>query len=1379
MSLVKSLERTSITAWGPTKHTSHMIASGTVSSTIDANDFDSTAKLEIYDTNVGQLNSEMILLGTVVVRDVFTSISWGNKGVADNTYPYGIIIGGMSDGSIHIFNVAEIFNNNTQRALIYTYKPHRSVVTCIDYNVFSENGFASGSTDGDILIWNIQDIKNVLYQTPYDNTSNKSNMHNSSITNISWNNKFSQILCAGTDTGDIIVYDCRQRREKTRIRSHYRVKNISWSPDVATTFAVCYDNNNSIDIWDLRHPMQPKYRCEGIHTGNGIMSIEWSKHDSNILISSGDDGRIVSWNTNNGTYLSQYIIQPNTHYFDINIHPVKPNILAGSSVNGHVNIINIHHTGLHHMPKWYNKANGVSCGFGGRIITFIGYETVTVNSSDSNKVPQTPGQSRPPSPHNKPANTNQQQQTTKTTIQPLPPRVTVSQLLSDPSLVQNSNHLQQILQEQQFIQYCDNKAQSSQTHDEQTTWRFMRILFEQNQTQKNMLLYELGYTQPIETTNALDNIAKTIQANSVQSPHTQQQQSYSNAVSPHHQQQQQQPVQSLQTEEDYFNDDQFNDISTTQSDNKQDNIENGIDNVVGGQAIDNNDNITSPSQQQQLNGLVNGIHESLKLSDDKDYVETDDDKVIKQALVYGNFNVAVDRCISITRMSDALVIASFGNNELWEKTRNVYFSTHNNLFIRNIYKYIVIQDYNTIVEQTDLAYWQQTLALLITYTAGEQYITLINNLGNKLEYNNNLHAAVICYMCSNNVDKLVSIWSRITTLQDGIEKLSVFAASAQYRGYNVQSYLLSSKFSEYAAVLSTYGNLADAWNYLCIVSNTTPNAGNDENSAALLDRIYNAINSQYNPSNNNNQPPPPFPYAPVQVQPDPTIRNKLQAYEEYKRQQELLSRPPQQQIPQQPQMQMQTNPLQHQQQQQRMTQQQQYGMQQHQQQPQYNQQQYNPMQQQPQQQPKPQQQFAPQQQHQPTAYGQPPQQSMYGQQQQQQQQPPQPQQPPRPAYPQQPQQQGYNQPPPQSVPQTPLSQPQQPRGFNQPPPTAIQQPQFNQPPQQFNQPPNQQQQLTPQQQAPYGLPPQQQQPQPYGNQPPMPQQPNTYGLPPSQQQPSFPVATVPSQPHPALAPRTATGMTNQPPPQPIHQQPPQQSFQQQQQQQPSLVNQLPLHSQQSPPSFNDPTPQTQTPRFNQQPLQSAQSSPRQFNAPSLQQQQQPQQQLQQPAYGQQPQYSTQQLQSQPQRPPASVFNPNQSQTASPAQPATNGRNTPVHQQQQQPAQPIQLTAEQQQYISAINNLVNRLNSSGKLKGIDQKKVQDSQNKLKQLESQLSVNALSGNALRELQTICNAINNNDWNTANNAHKNLVQSAWTGNDAWIMALKNLITLGKRDL
>lgn len=51
------------------------------------------------------------------------------------------------------------------------------------------------------------------------------------------------------------------------------------------------------------------------------------------------------------------------------------------------------------------------------------------------------------------------------------------------------------------------------------------------------------------------------------------------------------------------------------------------------------------------------------------------DDAIQSALVVGNYNEAVDQCISANKMADALVIAHVGGTSLWESTREKYLKT--------------------------------------------------------------------------------------------------------------------------------------------------------------------------------------------------------------------------------------------------------------------------------------------------------------------------------------------------------------------------------------------------------------------------------------------------------------------------------------------------------------------------------------------------------------------------------------------------------------------------------------------------------------------------------------------------------------------------------
>jgi hypothetical protein len=78
---------------------------------------------------------------------------------------------------------------------------------------------------------------------------------------------------------------------------------------------------------------------------------------------------------------------------------------------------------------------------------------------------------------------------------------------------------------------------------------------------------------------------------------------------------------------------------------------------------------------------MNGV-ESLSISDKsapEQSMSAATQEVVKQALLVGNFEAAVDCCFRTGNLADGLVLASCGGADLWTKTQERYFqsqSTH-------------------------------------------------------------------------------------------------------------------------------------------------------------------------------------------------------------------------------------------------------------------------------------------------------------------------------------------------------------------------------------------------------------------------------------------------------------------------------------------------------------------------------------------------------------------------------------------------------------------------------------------------------------------------------------------------------------------------------
>lgn len=679
MSVLKQLDRAARTAWCPSSKFRTLIASGTIAGTID-DSFETKSQLEIYDIDLGSSSHEMRLLGSIGSKDCFHSVAWGAKGIEDGSMPYGIVAGGMSDGSINIWNVNSILNKDAG-ALQSRSDLHKGQVLGLQFHPQQPNLLASGATDGEVYVWDLINLKEPKATKP--NPSLKQATL-SAITALAWNKNAPQILASSSEVGETTVWDLRQKRSIITIRNSARMNVrstcLAWNPAASVQLAVSYSNYPVAEVWDLRQSMTPKVKLEGYHHSS-ILALDWCPHDPSILLTVGEDSRMASWNPITGAFLSEY--SSASVNFDIQWSPTIPNLISTCSYDGKVNIESINHTGAGHVPNWMQQPSSVSFGFGGKLVS-------VVNEGDA--VKQTvPG--APPSPSHKPKSH----------------RVNIQQLVTDPEVLQRAEGLQEILRQGDFPNFCAYKVSHSADEDEKVTWTFMKILFEDEKNQRYLLLKELGFEPPASSEIVMPQ--PTV------------------------------PVVPAISEEDFFNQD-----------------------------------FAQPAEAENVDGMngalgdMNGIGEALP-ADEKEseakasaapavpegpFREDADDVAIRKALVFGDFKAAVDRCLASNRMADAIVFASFGPQPLWEETRAAYFKQHKHPFIRNIMKCVSNQSLDEMVQQSELDNWRETLAILITYTTTDKYRELVNLLGSRLEHAGKNVAAVVCYICSSNIDKAVS-----------------------------------------------------------------------------------------------------------------------------------------------------------------------------------------------------------------------------------------------------------------------------------------------------------------------------------------------------------------------------------------------------------------------------------------------------------------------------------------------------------------------------------------------------------------------------------------------------------------------------------------------
>ncbi|GAW79468.1 protein transport protein SEC31 [Plasmodium gonderi] len=217
------------------------------------------------------------------------------------------------------------------------------------------------------------------------------------------------------------------------------------------------------------------------------------------------------------------------------------------------------------------------------------------------------------------------------------------------------------------------------------------------------------------------------------------------------------------------------------------------------------------------------------------------ESIIKECVLVGNIETAVELCLHKNRMADALFLSSFGGEQLWHKTKTIYIKKQNNSFIRNI-NYILDDKLDLLVKQIDLSHWGEALSILCTYGINnDNFNILCETLAKRLQNEKfDIRAASICYLCASNFDQTVEIWSDmpstknslLSVLQDLVEKMTVLKMAVKYDMCNL---IMNKKINQYAELLANSGRLKAAMTFLCLIQDDQT-----EESLILRDRIFNS-----------------------------------------------------------------------------------------------------------------------------------------------------------------------------------------------------------------------------------------------------------------------------------------------------------------------------------------------------------------------------------------------------------------------------------------------------------------------------------------------------------------------------------------------------------
>nr|XP_021145092.1 protein transport protein Sec31A isoform X9 [Columba livia] len=791
---LKEIDRTAMQAWSPAQQHPIYLATGTSAQQLDAT-FSTSASLEIFELDLSDPSLAMKSCATFSSSHRYHKLIWGPHSMTSAERVSGVLIAGGENGNIILYDPAKIIAGDTE-VIIAQKDKHTGPVRALDVNMFQTNLVASGANESEIYIWDLNNFATPM--TPGVKTQPLED-----ISCIAWNRQVQHILASASPSGRATVWDLRKNEPIIKVSDHnnrMHCSGLAWHPDVATQMVLASEDDRLpvIQMWDLRFASSPLRVLES-HT-RGILAIAWSMADSELLLSCGKDAKILCSNPNTGEVL--YELPTNTQWcFDIQWCPRNPAVLSAASFDGRISIYSImggstdglrqkqvdqlsssfgnldpFGTGqplpplqlpqqtapqsvilpLKKPPKWIRRPVGASFSFGGKLVTF-----------ENTKPQQQP--------------TVEQQQQRH--------HVYVSQVVTEKEFLARSNQLQEAVQSEGFVSYCQKKIDMAKADFEKNVWAFLKVNFEEDSRVKYLEL--LGYKK--------DDLRKKI----------------TSAIN-----------------RESLADDDLGE-APAESDrsvpNKGDEGQATEEQFLGEQAKDH---------KQETEDL-GSAKKTFNIS-----VSGDVDGLITQALLTGNFESAVDLCLHDNRMADAIILAIAGGQELLSRTQEKYFAKMQSKITRLITA-VVTKNWKEIVQSCDLQNWREALAAVLTYARPDEFAALCDLLGNRLESEGDSllqTQACLCYICAGNVEKLVACWTRAQdgnsplSLQDLIEKVVILCKAVQLTQAvdpNAVGALLAQKMSQYANLLAAQGSIAAALTFL-------PANTNQRNIMLLRDRLCRA-----------------------------------------------------------------------------------------------------------------------------------------------------------------------------------------------------------------------------------------------------------------------------------------------------------------------------------------------------------------------------------------------------------------------------------------------------------------------------------------------------------------------------------------------------------
>ncbi|KAK7038871.1 protein transport protein S31 [Paramarasmius palmivorus] len=704
---------------------------------------------------------------------------------------------------------------------------------------------------------------------------------------------------------------------------------IAWHPDNATRLVTASEDDSSpiIMVWDLRNARAP----EKILTGHekGVLSLSWCKQDADLLLSCGKDNRALCWNPQTSEIIGE-LPSADNWAFQVEWCPRNPDLLATAFFDGTIGIHSIQSTNessateaaassatqpradgsdifdvpgfsrssqggtlsLKQPPKWLRRTASATFGFGGKLVSI-------------SNLPSAQGKNQSSVVH-------------------------IRKVVTEDELVARATKLQSAIEGDSLKEFAQQKSGEQEAGDE--AWKALLSLYQADS--RDELISLLGFSKAEVAARVAEAVEK-LKAAHTPSTVEQDLAEVRPPVVSFLEPETEVPVSGIESSGEDMTERGTDDDTeaTPEADNAylektpsevslggasdatsaatrlaetesnttvpslfgddgipgqidaQDDFFSTISNVstIGG-GDGETQRVLVPHHSYGLDSSVAATigsrpssvaSEALKSNTFRIYPadESETERLVTKALVLGDFSSAVDLCLSSDRFADALLLAVRGGPELLQKTQKAYFErqTMSSPYLR-LFQSIVSNDLADIVQNADLAEWQEIFVVLCTFASKEEFGSLAEQLGRRLEFQYTISKggnagevqaegvvkdraseyrknATLTYLAAARLERLVNIWSEelaeeeaallnsetapssnyaahAHALQTFIEKVTVFRSATQYNDSDlglasskdsetadVKAYKLAvlyDRYLEYANVLASQGLIKEA-----------------------------------------------------------------------------------------------------------------------------------------------------------------------------------------------------------------------------------------------------------------------------------------------------------------------------------------------------------------------------------------------------------------------------------------------------------------------------------------------------------------------------------------------------------------------------------------